>query len=523
MVTIRRRDDRQLDASGQVARVIGWHATESGELTKTKFRCGSDVTEAKRRIHCLEEAWQRIVASYGDSTLQPRWDRDTLPIARALSKGDKTFEVGRQMFGSHGLYLGHLLKLNTIFGGAIQLVPRDEEWFVNGVAGEQQKIVTAQAIIDASQERLQSVGKAVGRSVARKGGPTFYEALKAFGEALKTEPKLFDPNTGEPKAWFFKRIQLHERLQEHHPDFYLTELDHEKLDTITKYWRGRPKVKSRGTTMSVEAVEKTIGEFWRFAKWLHLSKQFPWRLPEDWQFIKKTVEATADEIAERCDTEQVDTFTPDELRKILPFTSGVSRAMFLLGLNCGFGGGECGTLTAREVHLHKAHPKAAKMGILSTDADSWIRRIRRKNLVYGEHQLWPETVEALEWLIARRKKMGGYTPDSLLFVTEDGLPMWKLTKGGNNGQQFQNMWADVVKHPEGVRRLSLGKLRKTAGDMIKAIADGEVSGVFLHHGKPVKTDDLSDIYTNRHFDKVFMAQREAHKRFKLFEPIAKST
>ena len=47
------------------------------------------------------------------------------------------------MFGSHSLYLGHLLKLNTIFGGAIELVPRDEEWFVNGVAGEQQKIVTA--------------------------------------------------------------------------------------------------------------------------------------------------------------------------------------------------------------------------------------------------------------------------------------------------------------------------------------------------------------------------------------------
>ena len=91
MVTIRRSDDRQLDASGQVARVIGWHATEGGQLTKTKFRCGSDVTEAKRRIHYLEEAWQRIVASYSGTELEPRWDWDTLPIARSVSKGEKTF------------------------------------------------------------------------------------------------------------------------------------------------------------------------------------------------------------------------------------------------------------------------------------------------------------------------------------------------------------------------------------------------------------------------------------------------
>jgi hypothetical protein len=171
----------------------------------------------------------------------------------------------------------------------------------------------------------------------------------------------------------------------------------------------------------------------------------------------------------------------------------------------------------REVYLRKSHPKADLLGIPADPNDSFIRRIRRKNLVYGEHWLWPETVEALEWLIARRKRVSSFDDDSLLFVTDEGSAMFKLTKGGNCGQQFQNMWYDVVKHPVGVRKLSLGKLRKSAGDMITSIANGEVMSVFLCHGTPVHNDELSDVYSNRHFEKVFAAQKEARRRFDLFK------
>ena len=55
------------------------------------------------------------------------------------------------------------------------------------------------------------------------------------------------------------------------------------------------------------------------------------------------------------------------------------------------------------------------------------------------------------------------------------------------------------------RTLSFGKLRKTAGNLIKRFSDGETAGVFLCHGTPVKTDALSDVYTNRDFAKVFAA------------------
>ena len=38
---------------------------------------------------------------------------------------------------------------------------------------------------------------------------------------------------------------------------------------------------------------------------------------------------------------------------------------------------------------------------------------------------------------------------------------------------------------------------------MREVAGGEVAAVFLMHGKPVKSDNLLDLYTNRPFGKVF--------------------
>ena len=62
-----------------------------------------------------------------------------------------------------------------------------------------------------------------------------------------------------------------------------------------------------------------------------------------------------------------------------------------------------------------------------------------------------------------------------------------------------------------ISNLSFGKLRKTATDLIKRFSDGEIAGVFDCHGSPVKTDSLSDQYSNRPFGKVFKAIREVVK------------
>ena len=65
-------------------------------------------------------------------------------------------------------------------------------------------------------------------------------------------------------------------------------------------------------------------------------------------------------------------------------------------------------------------------------------------------------------------------------------------------------------HPD-FPRLSFGKLRKTAGDLIRRFADGEIHAVFMCHGQPVATDNLTDVYSNRPFGKVFKAIREVQE------------
>ncbi len=99
-------------------------------------------------------------------------------------------------------------------------------------------------------------------------------------------------------------------------------------------------------------------------------------------------------------------------------------------------------------------------------------------------------------------------------VSEHGEPLFHETESGNAGRRIQNLWYSgllrrVLKdHPQ-FRKLSFGKLRKTAGNSIRRISDGETQGVFLCHGQPVKSDELSDIYSNRDFAKAFAAIQAA--------------
>jgi hypothetical protein len=93
--------------------------------------------------------------------------------------------------------------------------------------------------------------------------------------------------------------------------------------------------------------------------------------------------------------------------------------------------------------------------------------------------------------------------------------MVERTGKGNTNQQIPARWNALTErirkdHPD-FRRLSFGKLRKTAASLIRRFADGEVAGVFPAHGQPVESDDLLEIYSNRPFGKVFDALRRVGK------------
>jgi hypothetical protein len=508
MASIRRRRKWKPDSNGRYSRILGWKEALGCRLIRHKFYLGSEEKAARERAAKLECMWEKVEERAKQLAKPPCWDREALKIAKAVAQGDTVFPVPRQKYGNQDLYLRHIWDLANRFP-VIQYVPEDGQWFSTAVNGVEQAISQAQRKIEEHRAVLEKVG-AKPRPVA--DGPTLHEALEAFKGYVRHDPKMIDPNNGRLTAWGYKRIQTMDMLKERHEDRPLAVLDLDGCEDIIRFWRGRPPVKKRGTPTTVKACKKNIQEFGRFCTWLHRSKQFPWRKPEDFDLIDRRVHTSADEVARLLDSEQVDTFDVDELKKILPATQGISRAMLLLGLNCGFGAGECGTLTLGEVYLFQAHPKAAKIGWRENGKDSFIRRIRRKNSVYGEFLLWSETVGSLRWLTERRQRLGNATKDSSLFVAENGEAMYKLTEGGNSGQQFPNMWNRIVANIPGMRTLSFGKLRKTAGDLIRNVAGGEVSGVFLCHGKPVKTDDLADVYTNRPWAKVFEAQQQVRER-----------
>jgi hypothetical protein len=98
---------------------------------------------------------------------------------------------------------------------------------------------------------------------------------------------------------------------------------------------------------------------------------------------------------------------------------------------------------------------------------------------------------------------------SSLLVNGDGQRYDTPTRGNHANAQIPNCWSrlsrQIRKEQPAFRRLSYNKLRKTAGNLIRSHAGGEVAAVFLCHGTPVKTDELLERYTNRPFAKVFGA------------------
>jgi integrase len=97
-------------------------------------------------------------------------------------------------------------------------------------------------------------------------------------------------------------------------------------------------------------------------------------------------------------------FEADEIRQMLAAAGPAMRAMILLGVNCGFGNADCGTL-----------PLAA----LDLDG-GWVNYHRPKTGISRRCLLWPETVAALREWQARRPEPKDPADAGLVFVTKYG-------------------------------------------------------------------------------------------------------
>jgi integrase len=473
------------DGDGIFYRELGWkQGKEPGKFRQHKFYLGGDLTEAQVRYLRLSQVWEATEKRWvreGESG-RPLWDETTLAIAQAVSRGESEcrLELPRWAIvdeSDAATMVCWLQDLQKDFY-MIRLSLTDEEM---QSSGEREWHDHGARLIAHGQKLMQ-------KNVRQ----TLHEALDAFGEYLR---QRYSDNagllslTGQVAA---KEIPL---LKSHIKDMPLGDFDLEAIDAWVDYWSKRPITK-RNKPAAPKTCTNAIKRIRMFIRWLHRAKEWDWRKPEDYEVMPVKVKVSAVELARRASGDQVETYTEAELATLWKHAKPKERLYMLLALNTGAGIAEIASLQTNEIHLDKSHRKYGTPG-------NWIMRIRLKTGVYGEWRLWDQTVEAIRWYLGVRPKNG----QTALVLTEDGDPVLDQTAGGNRAQTIPNTWGRVVARVRKLedkefRKLSFNKLRKTAINAIRDIAGGEVAGVFACHGKPVPTDGLLDLYSNRDFRRV---------------------
>jgi integrase len=97
-------------------------------------------------------------------------------------------------------------------------------------------------------------------------------------------------------------------------------------------------------------------------------------------------------------------FTADEIRRLLDAAGAPVKAMFLLGINAGFGNGDCGRLPLSALDLDRG----------------WVDFPRPKTGIARRCPLWPETVAAIREALAKRPEPKDPADAGLVFLTQRG-------------------------------------------------------------------------------------------------------
>ena len=199
-------------------------------------------------------------------------------------------------------------------------------------------------------------------------------------------------------------------------------------------------------------------------------------------------------------------FRPEEIRAILGAASVQLKAMILLGVNCGFGPADCGTL-----------PKSA------LDLDSgWIDYPRPKTGVERRCPLWPDTTAALREVLAKRPKPKNPTHGTLIFVTKYGKPWAKDASSASPiSAAFRKLTRATKLKREGRKRmiyrqgLTFYALRHT----FQTVGDGSRDAVAVRAmmGHAESGNDMSAVYRERISDERLQAVAD-HVHEWLFGP-----
>ena len=154
-------------------------------------------------------------------------------------------------------------------------------------------------------------------------------------------------------------------------------------------------------------------------------------------------------------------FEASEIQQLLSVASPQLKAMILLGINCGFGNNDVGTLAQKSLDLD----------------GGWVNYPRPKTGIARRCPLWKETVVAIRKALVGRPVPKNPASTDLVFVTKFGHPWAKTTPSSPVGQETTKLLQSLDIHRPGLSFYALRHTFETiAGDSTDQVAVDHVMG-----------------------------------------------
>lgn len=190
-------------------------------------------------------------------------------------------------------------------------------------------------------------------------------------------------------------------------------------------------------------------------------------------------------------------FEADELRTIIDAAAVPLKAMILLGINCGFGNHDCGT-----------------MPLSALDLDSgWVSHPHPKTSVERRCSLWPETIQAIRDAIKVRPDAKLPAHDTLVFITRIGQPWAKEVADSPITKEFRKLLDTLKLHKPGLgfytlrhvfETIASGTKDQVAIDSCMGHVDASMSGLYRE-----KIEDKRLLAVSTHVRKWLFPKRTA--------------
>ncbi len=171
-------------------------------------------------------------------------------------------------------------------------------------------------------------------------------------------------------------------------------------------------------------------------------------------------------------------FTGDEIQRLLAAAGQPIKAMILLGINCGFGNADCGSLPLSALNLER--------GIIDYP--------RPKTGMPRRCPLWPETVEAIREALTGRPEPKMDEHAGLVFITKYRLSWAKDTPDGPISKETRKLLDALgMKGRKGLGFYTLRHTFRTIADEAKDQPAADfIMGHEVAHMSSVYRETISD-------------------------------